>query len=171
MIQYLLMIDSPEDRSKFEKLYMEYRGLMYHVAYNILHNVQDAEDAVHHAFVKIAENIETINGTIDPQTKSLVVTIVRNRAIDVYRHKQNFPTVDLDACHGITIEYDGCNMLAACMTKLPENYQTVLLLKHYHGYTSKEVAKIMGITETNVIKIDQRAKKKLEILCKEEGLL
>lgn len=37
---------------------LQYRGLMYHVAYEILHNEQDAEDAVHHAFVKIAENIK-----------------------------------------------------------------------------------------------------------------
>ena len=55
MIIYLSMIDTPEDRSKFERLYIEYRDVMYHVAYKILNNEQDAEDAVHQAFVKIAE--------------------------------------------------------------------------------------------------------------------
>lgn len=47
MIVYLSMIDSPEDQSKFELLYTEYRNVMYHVAFKILQNEQDAEDAVH----------------------------------------------------------------------------------------------------------------------------
>lgn len=170
MLIYLLMIDTEEDRSKFEKLYQTYRGLMYHIAYNILHNKQDAEDAVHQAFVKIAENIKIIEGTIDPRTKSLVSTIANNTAIDMYRRKQRHSTIDLDSCAEITIEYDGENIITACMAKLPVNYRTVLLLKHHHGYSSKETAKIMGITEANVIKLDQRAKKKLHALCKEEGL-
>ena len=67
MLIYLQMIDTPEERSKFEQIYLEYKGLMFHVAYEILHNEQDAEDAVHHAFVKIAENIRAIpqNGFVN----------------------------------------------------------------------------------------------------------
>lgn len=49
MLIYLMMIESPEDQSKFEKVYLTYKGLMYHVAYKILNNEQDAEDAVHSA--------------------------------------------------------------------------------------------------------------------------
>ena len=60
MMIYLQMIDSPEDRSKFEQIYMEYRSMMFHIANRILTNEQDAEDAVHEAFLKIAENIEKI---------------------------------------------------------------------------------------------------------------
>lgn len=55
MIVYLQMIDTPEDRSKFEQIYLEYRGLMFHVANEILHNEQDAEDTVHQAFVNVAK--------------------------------------------------------------------------------------------------------------------
>ena len=58
MLIYLQMIETPEEKSVFEQIYLEYRGLMYHVAYEILHNEQEAEDAVHQAFAKIAENIK-----------------------------------------------------------------------------------------------------------------
>ena len=58
MLVYLQMIETPDDRSKFEIIYLEYRDYMYRVAFAILHNVEDAEDAVHYAFVKIAENIK-----------------------------------------------------------------------------------------------------------------
>lgn len=36
MMIYLQMIDTPEGRSKFELLYLEYRGLMFHVANKIV---------------------------------------------------------------------------------------------------------------------------------------
>ena len=39
---------------------------MFYIAQNILHNVEDAEDAVHNAFVKIAENIDKIKDAISP---------------------------------------------------------------------------------------------------------
>lgn len=76
MLIYLQMLESPEEKSILEQIYLEYRGLMYHVAYEILHNEQDAEDAVHHAFVKIAENIKKITDPVCPKTHSYVVTIV-----------------------------------------------------------------------------------------------
>lgn len=33
MIIYLQMLETPEEKSKFEQLYLEYKGLMFHVAY------------------------------------------------------------------------------------------------------------------------------------------
>lgn len=46
MLIYLQMLETPEEKSLFEQIYLEYCGLMFHVAYEILHNEQDAEDAV-----------------------------------------------------------------------------------------------------------------------------
>ena len=53
MLIYLQAIESEEERSKFEQLYFQYRGLMYHVAMRILNNPHSAEDAVHQAFLFI----------------------------------------------------------------------------------------------------------------------
>ena len=53
MIIYLQMIESDEDKSKFEQLYIMYKGLMFHVAMKILKNEFDAEDAVHQAFLSL----------------------------------------------------------------------------------------------------------------------
>lgn len=36
MLIYLQMLESPEEKSILEQIYLEYRGLMYHVAYEIL---------------------------------------------------------------------------------------------------------------------------------------
>lgn len=121
MLIYLQMLESPEEKSILEQIYLEYRGLMYHVAYEILHNEQDAEDAVHHAFVKIAENIKKITDPVCPKTHSYVVTIVEHQGdtisvatdstevsdiLETYQEHNNFriyfPKID-DTSDGISV--------------------------------------------------------------------
>ena len=172
MIIYLQMLETPEEKSKFEQLYLEYKGLMFHVAYEILHNEQDAEDAVHQAFVKIAENIKKIDDPICPKTHSYVVTIVENKAIDQYRKQQKHQTVELiDDIQGTNAHYEGDNDLTKCILKLPARYQEMILLRYHHGYSVREIAGMMGISLPAAIKLDQRAKQKLKKLCEEAGIL
>ena len=65
MLFFLMMIDSDEERSKFEIIYNNYRNLMFFVAKNILNNDSDAEDAVHDAFLKIIKILENIKFSYD----------------------------------------------------------------------------------------------------------
>ena len=172
MIIYLQMLETPVDKSKCEQLYLEYKGLMFHVAYEILHNEQDAEDAVHQAFVKIAENIKKIDDPICPKTHSYVVTIVENKAIDQYRKQQKHQTVELiDDIQGTNAHYEGDNDLTKCILKLPARYREMILLRYHHGYSVREIAGMMGISLPAAIKLDQRAKQKLKKLCEEAGIL
>lgn len=172
MLIYLQMIETPEDKSKFVIIYEEYRDYMYRVAFSILHNVEDAEDAVHYAFVKIAENINKVGAPVCLKTKGYVVTIVRNRAIDIYRKKQAHPHIEYrDALKGVQIDYDGDNRVTACIMKLNERQRNVLILKHHQGYDLREIASMLGITYRNALQIEQRAKAKLRALCEEEGIL
>lgn len=172
MLIYLAMIDSPDDQSKFEKVYNAYKGLMFHVANRILGNEQDAEDAVHNAFIKIAENIQKIGDAVCPKTQSYVVTIVENKAIDLYRANQRRKEVTyIDDISGIIVETQDAYGLEYCILRLPARYREVILLKYYHGFSCKEIAKQLGISEANAIKIDQRAKHKLQQICEEEGVL
>ena len=171
MFVYLQMIDSHEDRSKFEILYLEYRDVMYSIAHNILHNEHDAEDAVHHAFLKIAENIHKVGDPKCPKTRGYIVTIVENRSIDIYRAKQAHPMLPYnDETVGIEVEYNGSNGLAVCISKLSSRQRSVIVLKYHHGHDLKTIAKMLGITYTNVLKIEYRAKEKLKALCEEAGI-
>ena len=172
MIIYLQMLETPEEKSKFEQLYLEYKGLMFHVAYEILHNEQDAEDAVHQAFVKIAENIKKIDDPICPKTHSYVVTKVENKAIYKYRKQQKHQTVELiEEIQGTNAHYEGDNDLTKCILKLPARYREMILLRYHHGYTVREIAKMLGLSLPAAIKLDQRAKNKLKKLCEEAGIL
>lgn len=119
MLIYLQMIETEEDRTKFEILYSEYKEWMFHIAQSILHNTQDAEDAVHNAFVKIAENIKRIEDPQCPKTRAYIVTIIETKAIDLYRKKQRHPEVSLfeEEIH-VPFDYSGCSDLAKCIAQL-----------------------------------------------------
>lgn len=171
MLIYLQMIETPEDQAKFEAVYLEYKGLMFHIANGILHHEQDAEDAVHNAFVAIAEHMEKVGVPVSPKTKSYVATIAESRAIDILRKNERFPCISLDEVTiGVQFEYFGSNGLSRCITKLPVRMRHILVLKHLHGFDNREVAKLLDITYSNTIKTEQRAKARLETLCAEEGI-
>ena len=171
MMIYMQVIDSPKKRSDFEILYHEYRHKMYSIAYSILQNEQDAEDAVHHAFVTIAENMKKISSPVCPKTASYIVTIVESKAIDIYRRKNRHPQVPIEQVQGLQVSAPEISDLARCMAQLPARQRQILLLKHHHGYTTREIAKMLSLTQANVAKIEQRGKAKLEQLCKEAGIL
>lgn len=172
MLLYIQMVESMDDRLKIEQIYTQYRNVMYAVAYKILQNEQDAEDAVHSAFIRIAENIGKIEEPLCQKTKSFAIIITENRAIDLYRRKKRHPqSIYCDEVVGLTVEYTGAVEVARCIARLPARYREILLLKHRHGYTNREIAAMLGLSLANVNKLEQRAKGKLEEICKEEGVL
>ncbi len=172
MIIYSQMIGSDADKSKFEIIYHEYKGLMFHIAYKYLKHQQDAEDAVHHAFVKIAENISKISDPLSPKTKQYIVTIIENRSIDVLRveRKTNVLPFEEDRNHVLDVP-DVDDQLAKCILKLSEKQRQVLWLKYHFGYDLHEISEMLGISLSWAQKIDQRGKKKLEQFLKEDGFV
>lgn len=170
MLIYLQVIETPDDESKFTAIYNAYRGLAYHIAYGHMRCEQDAQDVVQHVFMKIAENIKNIE-PVSPKTKQYIVTMVNNRSADVFRSRGKHPVDpfndELD--HGLYQEIEVESLLAECILKLPIQQRTVILLKYEHGYSLREIAKMLKISLPWAQKIDQRAKKRLEELYKEGG--
>ncbi|MFR7757511.1 MAG: RNA polymerase sigma factor [Christensenellales bacterium] len=170
MLVYALTIVKPADRPKLERLYLEYRSVMFCAANEILHNEHEAEDAVQQAFVKIAENLDKVPDELSNKTKAFVVTIAENTAIDRYRKLKRHGDCELceEACG---IEANSADELVSCILKLPARYRQFILLKYYHGYSTREIAKLLGMSSAAASKTAQRAKQRLEQLCKEAGLL
>lgn len=171
MLIYLQMIESNEDRSKFEQLYILYRGLMLYVAKRILRNQEDAEDAVHQAFVSIIENLRSITDINSPKTRSFCVIICERKAIDIYRSKRRIIDADFnEAIVGVEVPLPD-DTLAATIAGLPPKYREILLLRYDNGYTTKEIAKMFGISVDAAQKTLWRAKTELKRKLEEEGML
>ena len=67
-------------------------------------------------------------------------------------------------------EHTGTNGLTACILQLPPRQRSAIILRYSYGYSLKEIAGILDITYANAMKLEQRAKVKLQNLCKEAGI-
>lgn len=86
---YLAAVDSTEDKSLIEFLYTEYKQIMYKTAVSILHNDEDAEDAVHDAFLRVIKNISKFHKYSCNENVSYLVIIVRGIALNMLAAKKN----------------------------------------------------------------------------------
>lgn len=169
MMIYLQMIETKAERTRFERIYDAYKELMYHIAFEILQQEQDAEDAVHLAFISIAENIGVIEEP-GPRTKRYAAVITENKAVDIRRKRQRLTFCSLEEeAMGIPVKMEDGGWLAACINQLPALQRQVIWLKYDCGYNLREIAKMLRISYAWACKLDQRAKIKLREICIREG--
>ena len=144
---------------------------MFNRANRILHSKQDSEDAVHEAFLKIAENIEKISSLECHKRNKYIVTIIENKAINTYRAKRLHPTEPLfDLAEYAVVDAYEDRDFTRCILKLPPDYREVLLLKYDLGLSNKEIADALDISQALVRKRLQRARNALRRICKMEGI-
>ena len=136
-------------------------------------NEADAEDAVHDAFVVLAENFQKFSLLERHKTRAFLVTIVEHKAIDLYRKKQRRGEAPLvEEISGIDPGPQGdASPLAQCILRLPGRYREFFRLKYELGYSTREAGQLMGLSWAAARKLEQRAKEKLRALCQEEGIL
>jgi len=157
---FAALVDSEEDRSKLEQIYIKYKNLMYYIANDILHNTHESEDVVQSSIIKIANYIEKIDDINCNKTKSLIVTIVKSTSIDIYRRKKDKYFIDLDEVSGriesdevplddVVIRLDQAKELTEKLSKLKNEYANILTLKYYHQFNDKEIAEVLNITNEN----------------------
>ena len=151
---YLALFDSDKKKSQFETLYTTHKDLMYSVAFNILKDAQSAEDAVHDAFVVLAENMDKLSERSAKESRNYLIVIVKNAALKIYnKHKKIVYCDDLFVAEpdALDIEEDIVKKLTheellEIIRSLDEKYTDVFLMKYYYGMKDKEISKAVGIT-------------------------
>lgn len=151
MIILASMIDEPGDLVKFQTLYSLYSGAMYTTAFNILENADDAEDAVQISSLKIIKNLNRLEmeEIHDIKTKSFLLTIARNTALDIWRKRKKEPVsveeVEMDglapSAEKIYFDKVSVNNLAEAIGRLDGIYQDVLRLTMFMSCRQKRLGK------------------------------
>ena len=167
MLIYLQMLDTPEEKSKFESLYYTYRRTMLHIAIQILKDHQLAEDAVQEAFIRLAKNFSKI-GQIDcPRTRLFTVIIVRNISLTMRTERQKQMIVEVPEAT-VPIEYDleedvlgriAYEEVLTAIQELPLIYRDILYLQCVEEYKLTEISNLIGIGIETVKKRAQRGRK------------
>lgn len=162
-----------EEPSKLERIYREYKNLMFYVANQILQNEGDAEDAVHSAFVKLAEVVEKISDPVCPKTQGLVVVIVKRLAINQYNARKRRSGLPLEeALAGVLMEpVEEREGIRRAIGRLRPRDRELILLKFYQGFSDREIAQMLDMTQSNVARTIQRAKRRLKEQLEQEGIV
>ncbi len=155
-------IESLPDKIDFTRLYFTYRSMMFRIAMSILHNHADAEDAVAEAFKSIFIHFGKIKGVDCPETKSLLVITVRNKAIDIYRkNKKQFASELTDDITDLSFQMPEDNGLADAIAILPAIDRDIVLLRVDNELKFREIAEILNLKPDAVRKRYYRTLNKL----------
>ena len=171
MLAFLLStLESNEDKEIFTKIYEQYRPLMERTATRILKEPSDIEDAVQNAFVQIISHFDKIYEIPREELPFWIISIVKNEALLIIRKSQK--TVSIENWDGYVIESENVldyTELVNLFTKLPLSYRAVLEMKILHGYSDKEIATHLGISETAVSTRASRGRTLLREIVRKEG--
>jgi len=141
-------------------LVSQYVGTLYRVAYSVLRNSADAEDAVQEAFVRVLRHRETLAEVRDQRV--WLIRIVWNVVLDRKRRMKTRPETDDVAelarvlpAGGLTAEERAAAAqhharVLACVEQLPAKERQVLMLSAFEELSSVEIASVLGITESSV---------------------
>jgi RNA polymerase sigma-70 factor, ECF subfamily len=136
-----------------EALYEEYHRQALGLALRVLGNMGEAEEVVQEAFLAVWR----AGHTYDPargSTRTWVLTLVRNRAIDVVRARQRRPVQPLDETFDppdsadvplqAALNVDAARV-AEALYRLPPEQRTVIELAYSSGLSHTEIAARLSV--------------------------
>jgi RNA polymerase sigma-70 factor (ECF subfamily) len=174
---YLAMLETPEDKEKMTELYETYREYLCNVAQSILHNKDDAEDVLHQAFLRIANNFTNIGEVSCRQTRNYLVIIVRGLARNLHKKRGEHLELPIEVLEWSEImsmddpqleqiEYEA---LHQALEELPAIHRDILYAVYFEGRPVKEIAKHIDLSEKAAQKRLERARQALQIVLKKRG--
>lgn len=140
------------DRKEQEKLYRMFADEMYNVCLVYENDRDMAKDILQDSFVKVFKNLGQFNR--NGSLRAWIRRVVVNTALDHLRSKKNFgPEVDFETLADVRFEINDIGSgyrtrdIIAEVNRLPEGARLVFNLFALEGYSHKEIAQLLEITE------------------------
>ena len=183
----LLLVEQSRkgDVDAFEELIRDYKKNAYNIAWGMLRNIQDAEDASQEALIKAYINIHNFN--MQSTFKVWLYRIVVNTCID-FKRKKNISTVSIDEnidlgennrLHREIADNSGnpdilfeknfnSSLVNNAVNKLDDNYKNIIILRDIQGFSYSEIAEILSCNLGTVKSRLNRARKNLKGIIENE---
>lgn len=149
----LVLLLKQQSREGFNYLYKQYSAVLYGVINKVVYDEHTAQDVLQDVFVKIWNNIDHY----DPgkgRIYTWMINVARNSAIDKLRSKgeimkgkiQTGEDVVNNLARGMKTEQmtDTIGLRKMVATLKPE-YETIVDLAYFKGYTLDEISKALSI--------------------------
>jgi len=163
------------DRQAQKTFYMLTSDRLMNISRRYANNIDDAKDILQNAYISIFKNLKTFDfnkGELD----SWLTKITINEALQLLRRKSKFSIKDKlgskEQFNQLSTP-EAINRLNAedilgLVHKLPDGYKMIFNLKVVEGYSHKEIAAVLKITESTSRSQLTRAKRMLQALLIEQ---
>ena len=151
---FVVMTDDLE--REFEARIAESSTLAFRVAYSVLRNREDAEEATQEAFAKAYRNFTKLRDRA--RFRSWLVRITWRLALDRQRsHKRrsqreriHVENSEREMSTGSAMSYELTKQVWQAIDALPEKLRSVTILAGIEEYNTREVAELLGLPEGTV---------------------
>jgi len=145
LIKKALRNDSKAEQSLFNR----HAPKMLGVCRSYIKDLHYAEDVMIQGFTKAFENLDKFRheGSFEGWLRRIMI----REAVDFLRSRRQLYFSDIEEAETVPIQpesdYD-IEILQWLMDNLPNGYKTVMILYSVEGYSHKEIAKMLDITES-----------------------
>jgi RNA polymerase sigma-70 factor (ECF subfamily) len=159
------------DFAAFEDLVNRYERRVHALAWRILGQRQDAEDVVQQTFLSLVEHLASFRE--ESTVATWILRIATNHALKVLRKRRGLPTAPLDAAGDVDEGYatvphpefiaqwrdnpadlaqrtEFRQVLELALAELDDKYRVVFVLRDLEGFSIRETAEALGLSEANV---------------------
>lgn len=139
------------ERRMQEELYKRFSPRMYAVCLRYAGNAEEAEDILQEGFIKIFKKLDSFRG--DGSFEGWLRRIFVNTAIEHFRRKRYLMPVTekeentIEGKYTSVLDELGAKDIMLLVQELSPGYRTVFNMYVVEGYTHKEIADILGISE------------------------
>lgn len=184
MLYGLSLLETEEQKDRFVEIYDRNRDRMYHIAFRFLGQKEETENAVHDAFMKLADHFGRYERLSEREMDALCITIVKNTAADLLEKRKKeilFEPEDMERqsrenAGNISIpeeaamEKEQAELIRLLLKELSGIYHDILVLRYFCDLSVKEIAQILGISKKTAETRLYRAKERLRKVLYENGI-
>ncbi len=161
------MEDHTWSRDALAGLYQRRFGMVYQICLVLMKNVPDAEDAAQTVFRRVLERGQVFR---DPEhEKAWLIVTARNECRNQLKHWWRTRRAGEEALESLTWEQPEDREVWDQVAALPEAHRLALYLHYYQGYTTGEMAELLGENPSTVRSRLVQARRKLKLKLEEEG--
>lgn len=172
MTVFLALLSGEDERRKFVHLYTQYNEKIFSIAYKILNNHYNAEDASQKTWVKVIEHLDDILSLPPGEIEPYIVVIAKNVSLNMMKKdKKMFLTEEFEDIKSTenAESYSGFDYLIEMIRQMPPLYRGILEMKFVLEWQDKEIAHFFHIKPSTAAMRISRGRKILMDRLKQEG--
>lgn len=163
------------ERKAFEVLVDRYEKKLFNAAYRVLGDAEDAMDATQSAFVKAYEKLRTFDTSC--RFFPWMYRILINESLNIVNYRKRYDELDSNIRvpgKGPEEKFRDRELgrhLQSALKMLKPDYRIVVALRHYQGFSYREIAEVLNVPEKTVKSRLFTARQQLKEILQSKGIV